>query len=346
MKKTIISFANLFLIVLVTINLVSCQKEKTNEVLSNNNYEQCDKTLKQILDFKNQLDYYKINPGSKDANYISVGESIWNLEALFNYTYAYPELCYGKTEAVDTVLFLPISANDSVLMSDLAEFYNQMFQTVNLIYQSVTLPNKQFIILDVEEGQTFNNQVEIHLYTTQGSVEEPRRPLDNPFAPGEWWYYGENFGGWNQNEGDAAEKLTYWLNLELTQEPPEGSYYYYTNIRTASSTTPSYYPYANSAFNVPDQYCEFEVVGNPFVDDTCLILNSDQLNFHYYGELYLIHNYINPSGQFERLRPFRALVESANETNEKSYTRIYHHTTAWYGIRETGSNQGHQRGSL
>ena len=346
MKKVSVTLAALVLVALSIVGVVSCQKEGTHEVLNNSNKKQCDKTLQKINDFKNQVEYYNTNPGSKDADYISVEESIWNLEALFNYAYAYPELCYGRTVAVDTVLSLPISGNDSVLISDLAEFYNQMFQTVNLIYQSVTLPNKQFIILDVEEGQTFNNQVEIHLYTTQGSVEEPRRPLDDPFVPGEWWYYGENFGGWNQSEGDAAEKLTYWLNLALTQEPPEGSYYYYTNIRTASSTTPSYYPYANSAFNVPDQYCEFEVVGNPFVDDTCLILNSNQLNFHYYGELYLIHNYINPSGQFERLRPFMALVESANETNEKSYTRIYHHTTAWYGIREIVTNQGHQRGAL
>lgn len=46
-----------------------------------------------------QVDFYKANPAIKDGETMTLDEAIWNIEALFNLTYAYPELSYGHTIA-------------------------------------------------------------------------------------------------------------------------------------------------------------------------------------------------------------------------------------------------------
>lgn len=347
MKRLPITLTVLSLAAISLLGVVSCQKEKTEEKPIVQQDPEAQRALERISEFKNQIEYYKSHPDTREASSISVDDAVWDLEALFNYTYAYPELCYGRTMIIDTTLSLAISSNDSVLMSDLATFYNQMFATISAIYQSVTLPDKHFIVLDVEEGDLRGNQVEIILHTAQGSAREPLTSGRDPFNPGEWWYYGENMGGSDSIGGDAAQMLTWWLNIELTPVPPEGSHYVYSRVTLRTSTTPSDYPYVNNVYNVPDQYCEFEVIGDPTVNDTSLVLNADQLNFHYHGELELIRNLLDPSGQLVSLTPFSALVISDSQQNpDKSYQSISHHTTAMYGIPILCLNNQHERGNL
>lgn len=346
MKRLFISLVIIALAVMM-VNMTSCKKEKTNENLNSHKDVKNEEILENIIQFKNQVEFYNTNPRTKIANSVSVEKAVWNLEALFNYTYAYPELYYDKTVVFDTIMYLPINANDSILISDLVAFYNQMFKTVIYAYQSITLPNKQFIILDVEEGVRSNDRIEIKLNTVQGSVNNAYSSRRDIFRPWEWWYYGEDMGGWDSDEGDAAQILTLWLNLALTPEPPEIGYYVYSMITERTSLQPSDYSYINTSYQVPDQYCEFEVVGNPYVADSCLILKSEQLNFHYYGELDLIQNRLYHENIHDSRTPFYALVTSGcDRTINRNYIRVFHNTRAWYGIKILCVLGGHERGIL
>ena len=136
------------LVASMAITTVSCKKEQTTTETA-----QGEATLARIMNFKQQVDYYKANPAIKDGESVTLDEAIWNIEALFNLTYSYPELSYGRTETADTVLYLPVGSDNTVLLTDLTVFYGQMYEVVRNIYQGIELDNKQFLILDVEAGE-------------------------------------------------------------------------------------------------------------------------------------------------------------------------------------------------
>ena len=98
MKRLYLHFI-ILLVAGMTITTVSCNKEQATTDTS-----QGEATLARIMNFKQQVDYYKANPAIKDGETVTLDEAIWNIEALFNLTYAYPELSYGRTETADTVL--------------------------------------------------------------------------------------------------------------------------------------------------------------------------------------------------------------------------------------------------
>lgn len=159
--------AVMVLAAMATAGLVSCQKEKTDEGQTTQQNPTDKAVVERIKEFKRQVEYHKSHPGLRDATCVSVEEAVWNLEALFNFTYAYPELCYGKTVAADTVLSLPLSANDSVRMTDLVTFYGMVYAAAAAIYQNVDLPDKQFIVLDVEEGECQSSPDDFWLTSSQ-----------------------------------------------------------------------------------------------------------------------------------------------------------------------------------
>ena len=125
--------------------IVSCQKEQMPSTT-----QQSRSTHTRIKDFQRQLKAVESNPYAKTVTYMSIADAVWNIEALFNYTYAYPNLVYGQTVCCDTTLFLPVCANDSVSLADLSVFNGQMYEAVQTLYHNTMLNNKQFIILDVE----------------------------------------------------------------------------------------------------------------------------------------------------------------------------------------------------
>ena len=118
----------ILLVASMAITSVSCKKGQATIDTS-----QGEATLARIMNFKQQVDYYKTNPDVKDGESVTLDEAIWNIEALFNLTYAYPELSYGRTETADTVLYLPVGSDNTVLLTDLTVFYGQMYEVVRNI---------------------------------------------------------------------------------------------------------------------------------------------------------------------------------------------------------------------
>ena len=140
MKKTLRIIATLMVF---ATTVAGCTK---TEDTANEAVQQGEATLARIMDFKQQMEEAKANPAMKSTTYMSIADAVWNVEALFNLTYAYPTTNYGTTVTRDTTLYLTVCSNDSVLVNDLSTFYGQMINAVQAIYRSVDLDDKQFYV--------------------------------------------------------------------------------------------------------------------------------------------------------------------------------------------------------
>ena len=299
MKHCYRLFAAALMVALSALVFSGCNK---NEDPADEALKQGEATLARIMNFKQQVDYYKTNPDVKDGESVTLDEAIWNIEALFNLTYAYPELSYGRTETADTVLYLPVGTDNTVLLTDLTVFYGQMYEVVRNIYQGIELDNKQFLILDVEAGDLHGSQQAIKLHSIQGSVKgtpstPPTPPQNGPFPPGVSWYYGLNHGNslnmfWNQK--DAADTLAGVLNYWLVPKAPANCEYVYSHIKGKSTTLESHYNNPQTGFNdVSPRYCEFY---KEYPTEEEKWLSPNQLNYYYFGERHLILNILPNEG--------------------------------------------------
>ncbi|MCQ2301649.1 MAG: hypothetical protein MJZ94_03355 [Bacteroidales bacterium] len=324
----------------VAVIMFACKKE--NEPVANSanpNPPETQAVLERVNAFKSRIEYYKANPAVKDGETESIDDAIYDIEALFNFTYAYPELSYSRTVSYDTTLQLPVS-NGRVLMTDLTLFYGRMYEAISELYHSAELSDKQFLILDVEAGELHGNTLSVNLHTVQGSVRGIQPPVEppvqwmGPFEEGERWHACKENGGPNHEEGNAATKLTYWINQLAVPQAPNGYSYVYTNIiKKTSSKDANFYPFSRPGFSVPDSYCEF-YVNHPTTEEEWL--NSEQLNFHYWGERYHIFNYLaNENGVIPSTHVFFNVEIIAYSTvrGNNVYDEIWHKTTASYGVQ-------------
>lgn len=325
------------LVASMAITTVSCKKEQTTTETA-----QGEATLARIMDFKQQVDYYKANPDVKDGEAVTLDEAIWNIEALFNLTYSYPELSYGRTETADTVLYLPVGSDNTVLLTDLTVFYGQMYEVISNIYHSIELDSKQFIILDVELGERHGSQQAVRLHSVQGSAKGIQPPTPQPivwapFAEGPAWYYGEDRGminGMLEGKMDAADTLANKLNAFLVPKAPHGQAYIYTEIMMKELPFEIHLPFSHNLYQ--GEYCEF-YMENAEADDKWL--NTSQMNFQYYGERHLVLSVLRDY-EGEGQNPVPSDFKLFNVTIEDYFTSdnqltIGHHTKAYYGQRET-----------
>lgn len=361
MKKDFSFAICVMAVLMMTLAFNSCKKESTgtNNRTSETIDAQAEGTLKRIMDFKEQLEYYRACPDLRDGASVTLDDALWDVEALFNLTYAYPELAYAHTVVCDTVLFLDVEADNTVPFNRLTAFYDEMHGVVSTLYHGLDIDNKQFLILDVEEGEREGDAVAVRLHSVQGSVRGgdgfppgPDVPITEigPFVYGPSWYYGENGGnnwGVDPMDMDAADTLSLMLNALLISQAPEGYIYYYTNTIMNELRPEDFQYYSHVSYPNVGQYCEF-YVENPSEPDYWL--NTDQLNFYYFGERHLVLN-ILPTYNGMSLpyghRLFNVQIEDYRKTNQNyQTTAIGHHTKAYYGQRWVVVKESVERGNL
>lgn len=328
----------------IAVAMLACKKDSEPVADSANpNPPETQAVLDRVNAFRSQIEYYKANPAVKDGETENIDDAIWDIEALFNFTYAYPELSYSRTVSYDTTLYLPVN-DKQVLLTDLAVFYGQMYEAISDLYHKTELSDKQFLILDVEAGELHGNTLAMKLHSVQGSVRNNSNNIPDmpqhwpgPFVEGEWWWYGENGGGFNgYSNSDAAQELTKWLRFYLIPSPPENYTYAYTNIKEAHTNLNSvrYYRFHDSQYDVLDKYADFYIEGHPFVDSDSLVLNRDQLNFHFFGERHIVLHELRTVWSIPTSHVLSYIeIKDGRQTDGREYRKIWHETSAKYGVR-------------
>jgi hypothetical protein len=90
--------------------------EKPNEMIPHNN---------KVLTLIKQFDE-KLNSSFKSDEKIEADSAVWNIEALQNYTLAYPDSAAKDFKVIKTTYTVPVDANGMILMTDVQTVYDLM----------------------------------------------------------------------------------------------------------------------------------------------------------------------------------------------------------------------------
>lgn len=222
----------LFCIIVLAMALYACRKkyiEPIQSILSDNigSTEQIDfsSIVGKIKNFKNRM---SIADGlaSKSEDFISIDSVVWNIEALFNASYTFPDLLYDKIVTQELVFSVPVN-NNVVSMSDVALLYDQIINDVRTAYSNDGIvQNKSLKNVFFEKGEVENNRLEIIALVSSGrSIPEDPGNLNvyyvGPFGEDDCWYFGEYGGSCDDPSewGDAAEWIEYWINYYYGWSP-------------------------------------------------------------------------------------------------------------------------------
>lgn len=354
MKKNYFTLsASIFLTLLIVFLTDSCSKDslqrKTAKEGTTFGCQAADDTfVRDIVEFGRLLKSQSSGV-SREASYMSLSQALINIEALFNYEFSEPDLCAGRMVELDTTLSLAVGTNDSVLLSDLAVFYNNMHDAVNALYQSVSMTDKRLVILDVEAGALQGGSQQVVLTAVIGTVNlsqyHPASSVAGPFGSDDCWYWAYGMGTCDQgipNIGsDAAQELTIRLNADLVPLPPEGSSFFYSPVIGKSSENPIAFHYQNPEYPDPygngtPTYCEF-YVPNPYWE-TDEQLDSILLNFHYWGERELVLNRLPVLHGIPKTYQLFLVNIIAMDPRDPDRDAIGHSTSAYYGIKHVVAN--------
>lgn len=217
---------------MLSVIIVSCKKAHMSEAEA---AAKGQATLDRILDFKEQVDYYKANPNARDGQTITLDEAVWNIENLFNLTYAVPDQTYSEITKFYFSLYLCVDNEGKVLMSDLISIYEQAIDNARIGYMNTGYAEKGFLFLAVEIGGQNSNAVRLDftgIVSNRG--DQPIWPphdtawYGGPFNTTDSWEYRAPFGKCiDPDYGSGADKELQWylqqyINTRL--ETPDSTY--------------------------------------------------------------------------------------------------------------------------
>lgn len=229
--------------------------------------------------FRKQLDDRE--SVARSGLYMPIDSIIWNVEALFNAEYTFPERKYLETVKQEMEFFVNVNDNNEASFSVVAELYDGITDAVRQMYSNDGISvDKSLKTVVIDKGEKEGNRVKINVYVVSGKmVNKDPEPVDGPFGPGDCWYYGE-YGGTCDDPsvfGDAAEILEDTIN------------YYYGGM---SVPQPGFRRLNTGMFRTSLEGNEYlDENGEPylfFYSTNSIVpfyLNDDLLNYYYIREL-------------------------------------------------------------
>ncbi len=278
---------------LLTISLlviISCSKNELTD--ESNSKKQEIKMSEEDISFQNNLvqfmskvNYIRENPAYKSGELIDANESIQYMETLFNATYSFNEEQYGKTKTDKTTIQIMVNNSDEVLLDDVVDTFEEIIDIVTAYYYACDFTQKGFLLLDLQRGETTDNQVDILLRSVIGEKDSDW----NPFGPNDNWWYGHKKGDceWIIGNGDvdAATKIQDALMAyKPLVSPPPGYRFVYDNYEVIELFG---HEYSNDMGEKLIFYKDNET-GIFTWNEKCL--DPDEMNFHFYGEREVIYN--------------------------------------------------------
>lgn len=292
----------------IAIYLGACKKNAVTPIINNTNSttvddpyytEEARKIVGKINNFKTKLvDKEYLTKGDE---YISIDSVIWNVEALFNASYTFPERKYEETVKQELEFLVEANANGEVLMSAVADLYDLIINDVRQAYANDGIAfDKSLMAVDIEKGEKSGNNFSIIAHVISGRVDNSlsvKDPVSGPFGPGDCWYFGE-YGGTCDDPsafGDAAEVIEDSIN------------YYYRGTGVPNSGYRGLNHNLVRVFLDGNEYVDEN--GNYYTyfyglnDDPPFYLGYDMLNYYFNRELALILNVVPSDPVFQGLWP-------------------------------------------
>ena len=257
------------------------------------------KIVRTIKNFKSQVVDKEFL--TKGDSYIPIDSVIWNVEALFNASYTFPERKYEETVKQDLEFFVAVNEHEEALMSVVSELYESVITAVRQAYANDGInTDKSLLAVDVEKGDSYGGNVGIIVHVISGKTADNaafNNPAEGPFGPGDCWYFGE-YGGTCEDPsvfGDAAEiiedSINYYFRGTIV---PNSGYRCLNHSMVRIVLDGNEYVDANGDF-----YAYFYCLN----DNTPYYLDYNMLNSYYYRELALILNIVPSDPVFQGLWP-------------------------------------------
>ncbi|MCD4746928.1 MAG: hypothetical protein K8R58_11580 [Bacteroidales bacterium] len=287
--KVILGLAVSAIIVAVLI-LNSCGKQELVEQTvtdkqENKMSEQDISFQDNLVQFRDKVNYIRKNPEYKSGEIMDSDEAILHMESLFNATYSFNDEHYTKTKTDKTTIQIGVNENDEVSLDDVVVTFGEIINIVTQFYYQCDFNQKGFLLLDLEKGETTNNQLEISMRSVIGEKDSEWEP----FGPDDDWWYGYKKGDcdWINGNGifDAAVKIQEAImNNKPLVYPPPGYRFAYSDYELIERFGHEYKDESGAYLIF---YFENEL-GSFTWDDKCLV--PDEMNFHYFGEEEVIYN--------------------------------------------------------
>ncbi len=287
MKKLL--FALIMLGIILT-TIYSCKKDvsdlqssQSDEIVLKNN-----DIIKLIKQFET-----KMQSNLKSGESIDLDSAVWNMEALQNYSYAYPDSSTKDFVIMKSYYTIPINSSNKVLMSDVQTVNQQMEDT--LLYQLALFPEevKCMKFWDVNADSIIGTTA--YVSATSGFGLNIIIGTYYGFSDDDDWIWGtpgQEYGdppagkcdGTMVGVSDGSDELQWRLNNPALQ--PFQNIEFYTNLQTEEVNFFNCYynepPYLDRVFNKLNQaeYCMEDTELTDFLLAADLIVNdyNDPLN--------------------------------------------------------------------
>jgi len=207
------------LILLTGLLIVACKKDEPVQVKQNTNTELDDHSTK-VLNLIKTFDA-KMNSTLKGDELIELDSVIWNVEALQNYSYAFPDSSTREFLVFSDTYTLSIDQNQMALLSDVQTLQSQMETDYLSHYNSIEELEKVLHFCDVALDSVIGSTAFIS--ATHGFGLTFLLGSYPPFAEDDDWIWGtlgEEYGnppagkcdGTMQGVSDGSNELVWRLN--------------------------------------------------------------------------------------------------------------------------------------
>lgn len=298
----------------VVIYLEACKKNALtpinnieNELNDHSGFtDEAKKIVGKIKKFKTQL-VDKENV-MRSGLYMPIDSIIWNVEALFNAEYAFPERRYAETVKQELSFFVDVNDDNEAPFSMVADLYDEITDAVRQVYANDgIILDKSLKAVVIDKGETVGNRVEINVYVISGRADKnvtEKDPVQGPFGPGDCWYFGE-YGGTCDDPSvfcDAAEIIEDSINYHYGGKsvPQEGFRRLNVGMFRISLNGNEYV----------DENGESYIYYHTLNDDPPFYLDYELLNYYYTRELEVLLHLLPSDLINQKVMPeFPAFIE-------------------------------------
>lgn len=275
----------------IVLGLYACKKDILKP---QTNYEsdfaltpECDAKAKafvnKVNNFRTQLEKCKVE---RNDDNINIDSALWNMEALFNTSYSFPERDYVETVNQELTFFIDTNGNDCLSMNTVSSLYDDITNSVRDAYandgisQDKSLMTVVFEKDDVVDGRT---AVKVHVVSGRSSDNNGETPVESgPFKEGDCWYFGE-YGGSCDDPSivyDAAEIIEDSINYYYAgvPVPRPGHRYINHSMKILSLAADSHFRPDGTTYLFHSGYSNYST----------LFFNYAMLNHYFNGERIVI----------------------------------------------------------